>query len=79
MPLRVTSYLFGDNESIVKGSSTVPHSSQLFERHHALAYHFTHEAVASKMVNFHHIPGKINLADILSKHLGHSQICFYPT
>ena len=62
-------------ESVVK-SSTVPHS-QLSKRHHVLAYHFTREAVASKIVNFHHIPGDINPADILSKHWGHSQI--YPT
>ncbi len=75
VPIRESSYLFGDNESVVK-SSTVPHS-QLSKRHHALAYHFTREAVASKMVNFHHIPGEINPADILSKHWGHSQI--YPT
>ena len=75
VPIRESSYLFGDNESVVK-SSTVPHS-QLSKRHHALAYHFTREAVASKMVNFHHIPGDINPADILSKHWGHSQI--YPT
>ena len=75
VPIRESSYLLGDNESVVK-SSTVPHS-QLFKRHHALAYHFTFEAVASKMVNFHHILGDINPANILSKHWGHSQI--YPT
>ena len=75
VPLRESSYLFGDTESVVK-SGTVPHS-QLSKRHHALAYHFTREDVASKMVSFHHIPGEINPADILSKHWGHSQI--YPT
>jgi hypothetical protein len=69
-----TSYLFGDNESVVK-SSTLP-QSQLGKRHHALAYHFTREAVASKMVTFHHIPSELNVADILSKHWGHSQV--YP-
>ena len=72
VPISPSSYLFGDNESVVK-SSTVPHS-QLAKRHHALAYHYTREAVASKMVIFHHIPGEINPADILSKHWGHSQI-----
>lgn len=75
VPIGETSYLFGDNESVVK-SSTIPHSL-LNKRHHALAYHFTREAIASGMVQFHHIPGDCNAADILSKHWGHSQI--YPT
>jgi hypothetical protein len=69
-----SSYLFGDNESVVK-SSTLP-QSQLGKRHHALAYHYTREAVASKMVVLNHIPSELNVADILSKHWGHSQI--YP-
>ena len=50
VPIRESCYLFRDNESVIK-SSTVPRS-QLSKRHHALAYHFTHEAVASKMVIF---------------------------
>ena len=74
VPLRETSYLFGDNESVVK-SGSIPHS-RLSKRHHALAYHYTREAVASKMVAFHHIPGTINPADILSKHWGHNDV--YP-
>ena len=70
VPIAETSYLFGDNESVVK-SGTIPHS-QLFKCHHALAYHYTREAVASRMITFHHIPGDINPADILSKHWGYS-------
>ena len=73
VPLRESSYLFGDNESVVK-SGSIPHST-LSKRHHALAYHYTHEAVASKMVAFHHISGDANAADILSKHWGHTQVC----
>ena len=74
VPLRESSYLFGDNESVVK-SGSIPHS-RLSKRHHALAYHYTRKAVASKMVAFHHISGDANVADILSKHWGHTQI--YP-
>ena len=74
VPMRETSYLFGDNESVVK-SGSIPHS-RLSKRHHALAYHYTREAVASKMVAFHHIGGDQNPSDILSKHWGHSQV--YP-
>jgi len=74
VPIEDTSYLFGDNESVVK-SSTIPYS-QLSKRHHALAYHFTREAIASGMVSFHHIPSGMNAADVLSKHWSHSQV--YP-
>ena len=74
VPIGECSYLFGDNESVVT-SSTVPHS-QLSKRWHALSYHYTREAIASGMVEFHHIPGPQNPADILSKHWGHSQV--YP-
>ena len=73
VPISESSYLFGDNESVVK-SGSIPHST-LSKRHHALAYHYTREAVASKMVDFHHIPGDdINPSDILSKHWSHSQV-----
>ena len=74
VPIRESSYLFGDNESVVK-SGSIPHS-RLSKRHHALAYHYTREAVASKMVEFHHLSGEQNPADVLSKHWGHSQV--YP-
>jgi hypothetical protein len=69
-----SSMLFGDNESVVT-SSTLP-QSQLNKRHMALAYHFSRESIASKMVAYHHISGSMNPSDILSKHWGHSQI--YP-
>ena len=74
VPIERSAYLFGDNESVVK-SSTLP-QSQLSKRHHALAYHFTREAIASEMVVLNHIPGKINPADILSKHWSHAAV--YP-
>ncbi len=72
VPIRDTSCLFGDNESVVT-SGTVPHS-QLKKRHTALAFHYTREAIAAKMVSFEHLPGKMNPADILSKHWGHSDV-----
>ena len=73
VPIRESSYLFGDNESVVK-SGSIPHS-RLSKQHHALAYHCTREAVASKMVEFHHLAGESNPADVLNKHWGHSQVC----
>ena len=50
----------------------MPHS-QLSKRHHALAYHYSREAIASGMVKVYHVPGHMNPADALSKHWGHAQ------
>ena len=72
VPLDGASYLFGDNESVVK-SGTIPHS-QLHKRHHGLSYHYTREAVASQAVSFHFLPGYLNPADTLSKHWGYQQV-----
>ena len=64
--------LFGDNGSVVT-SSSVP-DSPLRKRHQALAYHYTREAIASGAVDFRHLPGPLNPADILSKHWGYAQV-----
>ena len=72
VPIHGSTYLFGDNESVVK-SGSLPHSP-LHKRWHGLAYHYTREAVASDMMSLHHIPGDINPADILSKHWGHNAV-----
>jgi hypothetical protein len=66
------SFLFGDNESVTK-SCIAPHAV-LKKRHNALAYHRVREAIAAKIIEFVHLPGELNPADILSKHWGHSQI-----
>jgi hypothetical protein len=75
VPLQGKTYIFGDNESVVK-SSTIPHS-QLSKRHNALSYHSVREAIASGMCRFGHMPGEQNAADILSKHWGYSDV--WPT
>ena len=64
--LQGPAYLFGDNQSIVT-SSTIP-SSVLTKRSSALNYHRVREAIAAGVLKFHHIKGKMNPADILSKH-----------
>jgi hypothetical protein len=64
--------LFGDNGSVVT-SLLVP-DSPLQKRHQALAYHYTREAIASKAVEFCHLPGDLNPADILSKRWGYAQV-----
>ena len=40
----------------------------------ALSFHRVREAVSSDMLRFHHINGKDNPADILSKHWGYQQV-----
>jgi hypothetical protein len=72
VPLDGKAWAFGDNESVVT-SSTVPHS-KLGKRHNALNYHRVREAIAAKIVAFVHIPGKLNIADVLSKHWMHATV-----
>ena len=72
VPLNDKVYMFGDNESVVT-SGSFP-QSKLNKRHTALSFHRVREAVASKMLSFIHIPGKINPADILSKHWSNHKV-----
>ena len=65
------SVLFGDNQSVVT-SGTVPHS-KLNKRHTALSYHRIREAIAKGILEFYHINGVDNPADMLSKHAGYPQ------
>jgi len=58
--------VLGDNESVIN-SAAIPHS-KMHERWVALSYHRVRYAVAAGIVNIHHIAGKKNPADILSKH-----------
>ena len=64
--------MFGDNQSVVT-SSTIP-SSILNKRSSALNYHRVREAVAAGVLNFVHIKGKANPADVLSKHYAHTDV-----
>jgi Reverse transcriptase (RNA-dependent DNA polymerase) len=70
----IDSIMFGDNQSVIT-SSTIPHS-KLAKRHVALSYHRVREAIAGNIVKFYHIDGRINPADMLSKHAGYQQ--FWP-
>jgi hypothetical protein len=69
VPIKGKPYMFGDNESVVT-SSTIPHS-KLNKRHIALSYHRVQDVIAAKVLDFLHIDGKTNPADVLSKHCGH--------
>ena len=67
VPLKGATHLFGDNQSVVV-NATVPHS-QLKKRHVALLYHRVREAIVSKTITFHHVPGDRNYSD-----WGHTQV-----
>jgi hypothetical protein len=66
VPLRQTSYMFGDNKSVV--DSSMRFDAKLHKQHTALSFHKVQEAIAARIIVFTHIPGVINPADILSKH-----------
>jgi hypothetical protein len=72
VPIREKSFMFGDNESVVKSATQV--HVKLHKRHNMLSFHFVREAVAARHVHITHIPGSINPADILSKHWGYSDV-----
>jgi hypothetical protein len=72
VPVRDKSYLFRDNETVIKGA-TQPHA-KLHKRHNMLSFHFVWEAISRGFIFFTHIPGSENPSDILSKHWGYSDI-----
>ena len=72
VPIRGHTYMFGDNESVVGSAGRI--DAKLHKRHTALSFHRVREAIAAGVVAFHHIPGAVNPADILSKHWGYQQV-----
>jgi hypothetical protein len=72
VPVRGVSMMFGDNETVVNTAS-VPYA-RLQKRRVTLSYHKVREAVAAGIMRFHHVRGKLNPADILSKHWDYTSI-----
>ncbi len=69
VPVSGPSYLFGDNDAVVK-STTIPEFS-LKKRVHALNYHRVRKAMAAGIIQYYHIKGKENPSDVLTKFLAH--------
>lgn len=71
-PICGPSYLFGDNKSVVD-SASIP-DFNIKKRHLALCYHRMREAIAAGIIQYYHIDGKENPADVLTKSLPHPQL-----
>ena len=72
VPILNNTTLYGDNKSVIM-NTTLP-SSSLKKRHNAIAYHFVREAVAAGIIRLVHIPGKENIADVLTKPLAPNKL-----
>ena len=72
VPIVGSTYLFGDNKSVVDSCST-PHG-KIHKRHVILSYHRVREAIAAKIIRFIHIFGDSNPADIKSKAWGQQPV-----
>jgi len=66
VPINGPTMVLGDNESVIN-SAAIPHS-KMHKRWVTLSCHQVRYAVAAGTINIHHISGKKNPADILSKH-----------
>ena len=60
------SYMFGDNDSVVNSSMTP--QGKIHKMHAFLSFNRFREDIAAKIISYQFISGKINFADILSKH-----------
>ena len=67
VPILDTTLMFADNKSMMM-NTTLP-SSNLKKKHNAIAYHRVREAVAARAIDLVHIPGTLNIADVLTKPL----------
>jgi hypothetical protein len=74
VPIDGPSWLLGDNQSVVT-SSTIP-QSVLAKRHNALSYHRVRAAISTGMMQFCHVSGKENPADVMTKFLPYA--VFWP-
>ena len=42
--------------------------AKIHKRHAALPFYYARESIVAKIISYYFVPGKINLANILSKH-----------
>ena len=71
VPIDGPAFMYRDNKAVFKNVS-MP-QSLLSKKHHSIAYHFCHEAVASGVVMISKEDSKTNLADLFTKPLMRDQ------
>ena len=74
VPIDGPSWLLGDNQSVVT-SSTIP-QSVMAKCHNALSFHRVRAAIATGMMQFCHVSGKENAADVMTEFLPYA--VFWP-
>ena len=74
VPLYETSYVFGDNKSMINSSQYW--ESKLHKRHNILLYHYVKSMVSRGFLPLNHLDSKSNIADVVTKHwaLGSDQL-----
>jgi hypothetical protein len=72
IPIRSGDVMFRDNESVFNSSMRL--DAKLHKRHNALSFHHVQEAISAGYIQYFHMPGKTNPADILSKHWGYTDL-----
>ena len=72
VPLEGAANVFCDNKSVVT-NATIP-TSTLQKKHNSIAYHRVREAVAAGTLRIAKVHSKENLADLLTKPLGASDL-----
>jgi len=66
VPLHETSYVFGDNESMINSSKY--RESKLHKRHNILSYHYVKSMISRGFLSLNHLDSKSNIADVVTKH-----------
>jgi hypothetical protein len=64
--------MFGDNKAVV--NSCTRFDAKLHKRHTDLSFHGVREAIAAKILAYHHLDGEYNPLDILSKHWAYGKV-----
>ena len=61
-----SSYMFGDNESVVV--SSIKFTTKLHKRHNALSFHQVRESIVVSIFIFQDLPGELSPEGNISKH-----------
>ena len=72
IPIDNPTYVFCDNKSVITNSITP--GSKLKKKHVSISYHRVRESIATGVITIAYIPSKDNLADLLTKMLGGTQL-----